>query len=255
MIERFVRPKLGFYWYLFEPAVLFFLAFFIAWAIFEPPNLLLSIKDFEWGGATVTIFATFLGAMSAFLLESLRERRSQSHKDLASGQLAFLKLARMVNRLENIKRNYVDPARESPARAIEIPAILALDPNDPQIDMDLLHYMFAKHANLLGEIAIARDQFASVIDLVNERSRFLRSEIQSRLKAAGIPQDFEMDVRRLSGILGPGNLQEAINLTDQLVESLDRVTAQVHDVTNRFGSVLNYYFPTVKLSLTLDEAP
>ncbi|KAF1717096.1 hypothetical protein CSC74_09600 [Pseudoxanthomonas yeongjuensis] len=121
------------------------------------------------------------------------------------------------------------------------------------MDMDSLHFMFVRHANLLGEISIAKDQFQSVIELINERSRFMREEIQPKLKAANVPQEFNIEIGRLNQILGPGNLQEAVNLANQLVESLDRIELQVLEVTNRFGAALSSYFPSIRLSISLME--
>lgn len=252
MIEHFVRPRLGYYWYLFESVALFFLAFFIAWVIFGLPDLRAAFVNAIWSEALVTIFATFVGATLAFFLESWRDRRAETQRNLAEGRMAFFKLTRMLNRLENVKRNYVDPVRESPARCLEIPSLLNLDRADPTINFDSLSFMFAAHANLLGEVSIAGDQYVSVIDLINERSRFLRAEVQSRLKAAEVPQEFEMTQRELEKILGPGNLQEVTNLTNQMVESIDRISVQILDVTNKFGLALKDYFPALGLRASLE---
>lgn len=251
MIEHFVRPKLGYYWYLFESVALFFLAFFIAWVMFGLPDLRAALADAIWSDALLTIFATFVGATLAFLLESWREKRAESQRNLASGRMAFFKLMRMLNRLENVKRNYVDPVRDSPARFLEIPSLLSLDRADPTIDVDSLSFMFASHANLLGELSIAADQYVSVVDLINERSRFMRAEVQARLKAAGVPEQFEMGQDELARLLGPGNLQEATNLTDQMVESVDRIAIQILGVANNFGFALKDYFPQLGLRASL----
>lgn len=206
----------------------------------------------NWGHV-VTLVATFSGAMVAFLLESWRGTRSEKKANLASSRLAFFKLVRMLNRLENIKLNYVDPHRGNVARCLSIPATLQID-MDSKINMESLQFMFVRHANLLGEISISEDQYSTVIGLINERSRFMLEQIQPRLKAAGLPQEFEMDFAELDALLGPGNLREATNLTDQLVSSVDSVTAELLENLNSFGEALKEYFDGLNLRVELEPA-
>lgn len=210
--------------------------------------------DSSWLDPVATLVATFLGAVLAFAFEALRERRSDQGRNMVEAQVVFFKLARSVNRVENLLRQYVGPAREDAARFLSIPAVLPMDPRDPTIDMDGLHFMFLKHANLLGEITILQDNYISLIALVNERSRFYLQVIQPKLKAAGLPPEFGATRAQLEALLGRGDLQELVNLTNQMVDGVTSLAPRLTGMANQFGEALEEYFPRLKLRLSLEQA-
>lgn len=248
------RPKLGYYWYLVEVPVVFVLAFFLAWVFFGEASRGASAPALDWIDPAATLIATFIGAMLAFLLEDWRDKRSQSRRDLASTQLAFLKLTRMLNKIVNIQRQCIDPHRQDPARFLAIPAGLHLDPRDSRIEIDTLQFLFVKHANFLGELLVGQDAYENAIELLNERSVFIRSVIQSRMKEAGVPQEFKMNRAELSAVIGSGNLQEAINLSDQLVDCVDEAVNDLQKLANKYGEVLRNYFPEFKIRVVLAQS-
>lgn len=209
-----------------------------------------------WVQAVGSIIGLAIAIAVPLRTDRVRHKKEIAEKtaaDKASAQLAFFKLSKMLNRVENIQRNYVSDAPDNPARCISIPAILPLDPNEPAVDVDSLKFMFPENINLLGEIAILQDRYRSLMGLINERSRFHREVIQVRLKAAALPQEFEISVADLENFLGHGNLTEISNLTDQMVDGLGRFVPEALELSSLFGACLRGYFPDLNLKVSLEE--
>lgn len=103
----------------------------------------------------------------------------------------------------------------------------------------------------MGEMAIAQDRFVSLMDLINDRSRFLRETVQAKLKAAKLNQEYEGSLDDLVRIIGEGDFQELTNLSNQMIRCVDQDVDRLHALANRFGSSLGKYFPKVHLRLDI----
>lgn len=248
MARNFKRPDLGYVWYLSESVALFGLAFVICYLYFRPARWVQGGSLL--GDVLVPLGATFAGAMLAFHLQNVREKSAQLARNKTEAGLAFFKLSRLVNRLRNWQTEVVERHEADPAPMISMPA-LTNQSLPAEIDFDRLAFLFPKDADLLGEMAIAQDRFISLVDLVNERSRFLREVVQSKLKAAGLNESFDGSMSDLVAIIGEGDFRELCNLSRQMVECVNSDFPRLLDLTNRFGSSLGAYFPGMRLRLDI----
>lgn len=248
MANKFKRPELGYVWYLTESVALFALAFTICYLYFRPARWIGEASIL--GDVVVPLAATFAGGMLAFKLQSAREEKLQLARNKTEAGLAFFKLSRLVNKLKSIKMDVVDPHRNDPASMLSMPA-LTHQTLPAEIDFDKLAFLFPKDADLMGEMAIAQDRFVSLMDLINDRSRFLRETVQAKLKAAKLNQEYEGSLDDLVRIIGEGDFQELTNLSNQMIRCVDQDVDRLHALANRFGSSLGKYFPKVHLRLDI----
>ena len=79
-------------------------------------------------------FATFIGAWIAFQLQKHHEKKKKEAAQLAAGRKAQFTIATQLNSLKNIKKQYLDPRRDDPNRALTLTPF-SVHAHFPQLDL------------------------------------------------------------------------------------------------------------------------
>ncbi|MCG8602493.1 MAG: hypothetical protein MI807_20270 [Verrucomicrobiales bacterium] len=134
--------------------------------------------DSEFLQLSGTLFGAFLGATSAFLLQSGKELRHEKKKNCSSARRALFVLANQINFLHNLKIP-IDENRDSPNRFSTL-EILRSKPPALSLDIESLSYILeTRDSQTLNDLTRFDRNFENTLSAISERNEIFLELIRS----------------------------------------------------------------------------
>ena len=194
--------------------------------------------------ATLTLFAAFIGAYSAFKLEATDRRRREIRTEIGAGNRALFTLIRFWNDLAVIRHQTITPLRNHPGRAIVIRPLAAFKLSSLSIDVSELTFLFTQNeGTLLSQLLVEEDRFHSLALALRQRSSLHSDVVQPALARAGIEEGCEYDRERFRAALGDHLLLTIERLTDEIIEHLDQTLHSISETVDELRNTLLRLYP------------
>ncbi len=177
-------------------------------------------------GGLIALVAAFAGAWFAYRLERKQRRRELDDSRVAAGNRAVMTLMNQVNKLHNIRTQFIDPKRQDEFRCLTIQASSPLNYGHVRVDLDALAFLVeTTHPEILGEVMTADEAFHATIEAFNVRSACHRERVQQLVAAAGVRKNDIVTDASVEELLGHRLYQEITYQTEQAISFVDRTLA------------------------------
>lgn len=153
----------------------------------------------------VTSFgATAFGAWAAFRFNIHQSKKKIKDEQAAAANRALFILLAQLNQLADIKRKFIDPVIDDPARFVNMQALPPLENPTPRLDIQNLDFLLqTKHRQLLLDLQIEEERYREAIQALNLRSTFHHQQVQPLLAKAGIFTGVWCQLSQINLALGP----------------------------------------------------
>jgi hypothetical protein len=203
--------------------------------------------------ALTTLVAAFLGAYFAFRFQNNREEEKKHQNNVEAANRALFNLSRIINELEVIKKQVIDPVRDRPDRYLAMQPFLIPNYDDMKFNIDSLTFLLeSKSPNILGEILVEETNFHQVINSLNNRSELHRYQVQPILEAAGVRVGGQYLAADIERALGQRIFIQIQNATDNLIEHVDETLVSSQKIMDKLVSNLKRIYPKSEF-LILDK--
>ena len=187
-----------------------------------------------------TLVAAYCGAKYAFKFQNDKEIEDNKKRNLVNGNIAVFNMMRMICKLRNIQKHFIDPVRDLPVIFIQMQPTIPIN-NDIKLNIETLYFLLeTDDNNLLVELVIEEESFLTALDAINERSRLHREEIQPLLEKAGIVQSCNYSIVNIENALGNRRYitikqatTDSIMLVDSTIVSLKKVSYKLIESLNK----------------------
>lgn len=168
-----------------------------------------------------TLAGVLVGAGVAVWAELHSETSKENERRAATVNLAMLTISRMQGEQRDYRQQVIDKVRKDPVAWYSMsPASLRVLP-PPQLDYVSLQFLFASsNPGIVHALALEEDRFASLVEVVERRSRMHHEEMQSRQEATGMVSG-TVTVAELEKMIGPRIAQSMKDYTIKIVEFCD----------------------------------
>lgn len=204
-----------------------------------------STKDM-WEKALLTLLSTFIGAMLAFITQIfLRKREERKVEQLAAHRIMFC-LFQQMNTIVLFQRERIEPALNSPAKFIEIPAALDFDISTNLFDFASFGFLLksGKGRQLMYDLHLAQECYITTLRAINERSRMHKDLLQPKLSEIGFEAGIPVSLQNFIKSLGPRVHGTMVNSTDQMISQLQYSFEKLSTAKLAFRIFAVSYFKT-----------
>jgi hypothetical protein len=216
-------------------------------APFGTPALAAFAKDFL--PAVATLVAAYAGAWYGSTLKQEATTREQRIRKIGAGARALFTIWRQLNTIAQIQEDVIAKYRNYPPAPLAMPPITVHIDDAIRLDIDSLAFLLDHgKSELLANLCIAETRFVHAVDAIRRRSALHANEVQPKLENM-IPEGRNLTPEELRGIVGVrlfsllvDQTHEVIAKTDDAVETLEAVSADLH-------TVLKAIFPEGKFPL------
>lgn len=211
--------------------------------------------------ALTTLLAAFLGAWFAFRLQNNKEENKKHQENIEAANRALFMLSRVINELENIKKQVIDPVRDQPDRFLAMPPFLIRNYDAVRFDTKSLIFLLKSNSpNLLGELITEENRFHQAINSLSNRSELHRHEVQPLLEEAEVRIGCEYRIADIKKALGERIFTQITMATDDLIEHVDETLSTSEDLMKKFAVVMKEIYPkskfiTIEKRRQLNNAP
>lgn len=95
----------------------------------------------------------------------------------------------------------------------------------------------------MGEIAVEEERYQSAVDVINERSRFHRQEVQPVLDRAGVVQGGNYTFAQIEAALGNLLYVTIRQVTDQVIDHVDSTVVSLKAAADKLRASLKKPYP------------
>jgi len=177
--------------------------------------------------------AAFFGAGFAFLLQIRHERKKEFVAQVTAGKSAQLVIVTHLNFMKNIKKQWLDPQKNDPNRALTL-LPLSNHPKFPQLDLEALSFMLdGDGAELLHELMVSEQTFITLTGTLGMRNT-IYIERQSRKAVDGMP------------VLDLATKQALTDLTNSIYVLTDGTIKNHMEGFDKLKNYIERRFPGVK---------
>lgn len=208
--------------------IVFFFAGAALMAFAEDISLVPHIKVMS--GAVATLIAAFVGAWYAFRLQLAHLEQQRTKEQVEAGNKAIFELVRTYNKFLAVKKQFIDEYRSNSARHVFIMP-MAGDIKPQQINFDSLAFLFdSDDPNLLGRLSMFEQEVASVLGVIDQRSRLHVDVVQPLLEMWERENGPLISIEEMEKALGPRYVKTLKMLTDFMVDGVDSIvqTSELH---------------------------
>ncbi|MCG8051744.1 MAG: hypothetical protein JAZ15_11090 [Candidatus Thiodiazotropha endolucinida] len=194
--------------------------------------------------ALTTLIAAFAGAWTAYSLQHQKDLRSEEKQNIVHANEVISAILDNLNLIDLYRRKVVDPFRLHPYRYLAIlPTTFELKPN-LEIDTTGLNFIWQKgNSQLPSKIIKAKFVFNVTLDLIKSRSDFHRNVIQVKFEEANFVQGGNIQLETVKVILGERDFQELIDLTNNMIISLDSAMQLLFEVASELHDEVKKIYP------------
>lgn len=197
-----------------------------------------------------TLLAAFLGAYFAFRFQNKKEEEKKYQKNIEAANRAIFTLTRIINELEVLKRQAIDPFRDRDDKFLSMQPFLVPNYDDIKFDIESLIFLLdTKSPNILGELVVEETRFHQAINTLNTRTELHRYQVQPKLEAAGLKQGGQYNMKDIERALGQRIFMQIQAATDDVIEHFDKTRKSSEELMDKFLQNLNKIIPQAKLIL------
>lgn len=210
-------------------------------------------------GLAGTLIGAFLGAWSAFKLQSRRDHLRERERERSAAVLVFVTVSQMVNRLWNLRHQIVTPHRQKNFRHFLMPVIPRDERVDLKVDLAALSFLLTKgdDINVIGEVTTAAWSFEEALKSIAARSDAWSTLVKPRMREfadANPSLGGRMPVQFFDSLPVTTGL-EMRQLTDSMVKILDEEIERIGSTANTLGEKIAVHFPEVKVRHRVEVPP
>ena len=196
--------------------------------------------------AAATLLAAFVGAWLAFrLTDKAHERRTEAANVAAINRALFVVL-RQFNAIKNVKDQLIDPARDDPARFINMHALMPLEYGSLRPDFESVSFLLETDKRGLIVDLMLNDRFHNAIFAVNERSRLHLEIVQPLLTQAGVREGGQYPLQAVERALGPQFGPHLKRSTEDAITHVDSCSRSLLAFGNHFADEMKKLYPKNK---------
>ncbi len=198
-------------------------------------------------GVVATLIAAFAGSYSAYLLSARREDAKHLEAQAAAGNRALFTLGQQLNRLVNIQNQFINPVRTDPARAINMRPVGPIDSEPLVVRVESIMFLLESgHADMLFRLTLEQDWYDTVEAVTQRRSQLHYDEVQPALNRAGIVEYATWPMEQILQALGPMLFSRVSRMTEDIIQSVDKVILSNSAIANELHAALKRQFPNTK---------
>lgn len=195
----------------------------------------LNVKEFSAG--LITMFAAFIGAYSAFLLQNKKQEKELISQRVNTGNKAIFQIIRSFNSFGSYKKQFISPYITLPDRFIAIPPSLNFTSNTT-FDFDSLAYLFEyENPDILTDLSIFQSSIESTTEAINQRSYTHINLVQPILEKAGFSEGQVITEAQLNSILGERLSVTMKQNTDQIIEGIDSILSNAEELISELHEI------------------
>ena len=162
-------------------------------------------------------FGAFFGALSAFWLGSVKQKRDESNRRHTALLAAQYALFSQWNIVEDIRRNLLEPSRKDPNRHLNLRVFIRAQAPLTVPFKELTFIIDSDEPNLLQEIHLAEQGYIGAIDTL-ERWNAIRGDFYSKYQ----PETIDMATGRASVTVQSKDIFLLKNAADILYDQVDK---------------------------------
>ena len=194
--------------------------------------------------ALATLVAAFYGAKYAFQFQKDKEMEDNKRQNVVNGNSAIFNLMRMTSTLRNVQKQIIDPARDRPARFLEMRPTLHSIKDDIKLNIETLYFLLeTDYRNLLGELVIEEARYQSALDAIKERSRLHIEEVQPLLERACTVEGGDYSLAQIENALGIRLYTTIQQATEQAIDHVDSTVVSLTQVADKLTASLKKQYP------------
>ncbi len=204
----------------------------------------------------VTLGVAFAGVTAAFLLERYRIRRDERLKNMASLNKALYTVFNIWNVQEQLRRDIVEDWKGKPDAWFNMPATPPVSYGITAFDANDLTFVLHKDSELYSQLMLEEQRVASLIHLVEERSRVILEEAWPRMAAAGYVMGSSVALPTVEKVLGLDVVRRLHAYTDAIITHTQENLATLRLLHDRLRGFAKSRFPNDKfVQVLFDEKP
>jgi hypothetical protein len=207
----------------------------------SPPSWLGDVANFLG-----TLVAAFAGAWVAFRFESSNRAKDRTDEEIVAGNLALLGLSEIWNVLRDYQTGVVEKWRGKPGDWLSLEASPPINFGGVSFDTRGLSFLLEGHPEAVQRLLLERRRFNLAIQMINDRSELVRSEVFPRLTRAGVKLDDGKSEPEIEQILGVGIARQLRMLTSGIIADVDEDVRSSRDAFNQLRAVLKAMHPKRK---------
>ena len=198
--------------------------------------------------ALATLFAAFLGALAAFLLQDWRNKRVEEARKRSAVNRAIFDLSMLWNALEQYRKEIIEPVRKSNAPWLNMQANVSTQFQNASFNFDELFFLVdAEKAELLQKLFLEESRYRITIDLIEERSKIVLNWLQPKMEALDCTRDTKLNLQELESKLGPDLTFKLKSLTGAIIQFVDENLASMYALNSEFTAAMETLFEGKKV--------
>lgn len=210
------------------------LAFFVNFKI-NDNQLLLQI--------VATLTAAFIGAWTAFHLESKARKNEERQKRIDAANSLIYALMERSSIINYIKTDIIDPKRDDKVRFMSIEPIRDFKGPDFKILVQDISYIFqTKYRYLVVDLHIINQQFEYLIKAIRNRSDIHLDKVQPLLEKAGLKKNDMLTIDKLEEVIGNRYFNIIQTTTNSMIKSVDDFVIRIDLLQNNLINAFNDIF-------------
>jgi len=195
-----------------------------------------------------TLFAAFLGALAAFLLQDWRNKRREDARKRSAVNRAIFDLSMLWNDLEQYRKEIIEPVRTSSAPWLNMQANVSTQFHNLSFNFDELFFLVdAEKADLLQKLFLEESRYRITLDIIEERSKIVLSWLQPKMESLGYTKDGKIDIKELESKLGPDLTYKLKSLTDAIIQFIDENLTSMYALNSEFTAEMEALFEGKKV--------
>lgn len=198
--------------------------------------------------ALTTLFAAFLGALAAFLLQDWRNKRVEEARKRSAVNRAIFDLSMLWNALEQYRKEIIEPVRKSNAPWLNMQANVSTQFQNASFNFDELFFLVdAEKAEFLQKLFLEESRYRITIDLIEERSKIVLNWLQPKMESLGFTKDDKLNLQELEAKLGLDLTFKLKSLTSAIIQFVDENLASMHALNSEFTAAMEILFEGKKV--------
>lgn len=194
--------------------------------------------------ALATLAAAFFGAKYAFDLQEKKQLRDTALTQVKAGNSLISSLSRTRNKFVAFRAQFIKPHQDNPIRHYFIQPTSGVAGINLQIDYDALDFFFAStDPDYLGRLSMLEQEVISTIEVIMQRSDFHYHQLQPAIERIEKSTGPKVTPEQIDQELGTRDAQVLCMITDQMVESVDRVIEWTETLAQEANRTLNQLYP------------
>ena len=198
--------------------------------------------------AAATLFAAFLGAFAAFLLQDWRNKRVEDARKRSAVNRAIFNLSILWNDLEQYRIGIIEPARKLKAPWLNMQANISAQFQNSPFNFDELFFLAdTKKAEFLQTLFLEESRYRTTVHLIEERSKIVLNWLQPKMETLGFTKDGTLNLQELESKLGPDLTVKLKSLTDAIIRFVDDNLSSMHALNSEFTAEMETLFKGKKI--------